>query len=65
MRDAQGVQTYSLTMIKGRRHRQQEENLVSLLVLRAIADAVGVTALPEPDLFDDELLEVNFERRRF
>jgi hypothetical protein len=59
--DSQGVQTYSLTMIKGRRNRLEEENLVSLLILRAIADAVGVAGLPEPDLIGDEVIEVSFE----
>jgi hypothetical protein len=48
-------------MIKGRRNRLEEENLVSLLILRAIADAVGVAGLPEPDLIGDEVIEVSFE----
>jgi nicotinic acid mononucleotide adenylyltransferase len=54
--DAQGLATYSLTLTKGIRTRQQEENLVSLLLLQAMADSCGVTGLPQPLLKAGESL---------
>jgi hypothetical protein len=49
---------YQLTMAKGRRSREQEEALVSQLVLRATAEAVGLDGkqLCQPD--PDEQLEI-------
>jgi hypothetical protein len=48
VRDAASVSVYSLTLTKGLRDRLGEESLVSLLILRAIAEACGVEppALP-------------------
>ncbi len=59
--DAHGVTSYALTLSKGRRTRQQEENLVSLLILRAVADVCGVTGLPAPTLLGDEAFVEYFE----
>jgi nicotinic acid mononucleotide adenylyltransferase len=59
--DAWGVTSYALTLTKGLRTRQQEENLVSLLILRAIADVSGVTGLPQPELVSKETLAKHFE----
>jgi hypothetical protein len=44
-----GVVTYTLNLTKGRRSRQEEETLVSLLVLKAIAKTCGLPGL-EPAL---------------
>jgi hypothetical protein len=54
--DSQGVTSYALTLTKGLRNRHQEENLVSLLILRAIADVCGVSDLPQPKLTHAETL---------
>lgn len=54
--DADGVMSYNLTLTKGRRTRRQEEELVSLLILRAVANVCGVTGLPEPELIESETL---------
>ncbi len=54
--DAQGVTTYTLTLTKGLRSRQEEENLVSLLILKAVAGVCDVEGLPEPDLASGEVL---------
>jgi nicotinic acid mononucleotide adenylyltransferase len=59
--DARGVTSYTLTLTKGLRPRQQEENLVSLLILRAVADVCGVKGLPGSDLAGDETLVEYFE----
>lgn len=48
VRDAAGVLTYGLTMTKGLRDRLGEEELVSRLLLNAIAEASGVAALALP-----------------
>lgn len=53
---ANSLTTYSLTLAKGLRSRQEEENLVSLLILRAVAQVCGVTGLPEPELAPGEKL---------
>ncbi len=56
--DAQGVTTYVLTLAKGRRTRLEEEYLISLLILKAVAKVCGVAGLPAPRLFEqEELLE--------
>ncbi len=47
---------YTLTLNKGRRTRQQEENLISLLLLRAIARLGEVKHLPQPTLETGEIL---------
>lgn len=59
--DAHGVTSYALTLTKGRRTRQQEENLVSLLILRAVAGVCNVTGLPAPTLLGDEAFVEYFE----
>jgi hypothetical protein len=59
--DAHGVTSYALTLAKGLRTRQQEENLVSLLILRAVADVCGVNDLPIPTLVGEEALAEYFE----
>ncbi|MDQ3396868.1 MAG: hypothetical protein M3511_03710, partial [Deinococcota bacterium] len=47
VKDAFGIVTYALTISKGLRTRQQEEVVVSLLIVRALAEGCGVAALPE------------------
>lgn len=59
--DAQGVTSYALTLTKGLRTRQQEENLVSLLILRAVAGVCAVNGLPAPQLIGDEAFIEYFE----
>jgi len=59
--DAHGVMSYSLTLTKGHRTRRQEEELVSLLILRAVANVCGVTGLPEPELIEPETLTEQYE----
>ena len=54
--DAQGMVTYSLTLTKGQRTRYEEESLVSLIVLRALADMCGIAGLPDPPLFGTETI---------
>lgn len=59
--DAQGVTSYTLTLTKGLRTRQQEENLVSLIILNGIAGACRVDGLPQPELLGEETLVKYFE----
>lgn len=59
--NAEGVRSYCLTLVKGRRTRRQEEELVSLLILRAVARGCGVTGLPRPELFEPETLTEQYE----
>jgi nicotinic acid mononucleotide adenylyltransferase len=59
--DAQGVTSYALTLTKGLRTRQQEESLVSLLILRAVAGVCGVEGLPTPTLVGEEAFVEQFE----
>ena len=42
VQDALGIVTYSLTFAKGLRNRAGEEELVSLIILKAVAEACGV-----------------------
>lgn len=58
---AAGVASYILTMTKGRRNRQEEEELVSLTILRAVAQACGVAGPPPLSLYGDERLEETSE----
>lgn len=60
VRDALGVVTYDLTIAKGERDRTGEENLVSLLLLQAAAEACGVFGTPALPLVADEVLRVEF-----
>ncbi len=56
-----GITTYNLILTKGLRTRQEEEQLVSLLILRAVARVCGVSGVPEPDLAETERLLEAFE----
>lgn len=58
VQDAFGITTYSLTIEKDARDRAGEEEIVSLLLLRAVADACGVLARPELPLTALEHLEI-------
>lgn len=57
--DGLGTVTYHLTLEKLSRDRHGEEELVSLLILRAIADACGVLTVPELPLMSDEVVDVH------
>jgi nicotinic acid mononucleotide adenylyltransferase len=59
--DAQGVAAYSLMLMKGARTRREEEDLVSLLVLGAIADRCQVKGMPPLILRATELLQEQLE----
>src|SRR5688572_3005332 len=54
---AEGVISYSLTLTKGARSRQEEEETVSLMILRAVAQGCGLTELPEVPLQAGEQVE--------
>ncbi len=60
VKDAFGMATYQLTLEKGARDRRGEEEIVSLLLLLAAADACGVLEQPELPLTPRERLEVTF-----
>ena len=63
MWDNGGVTTYNLKLAKGRRDRPGEEDVVSRIVLRALAEAFGIgTALPL-GLLDTERLDVQRTER--
>ncbi len=59
--DERGVTSYALTMTKGRRTRQEEETMVSLLVLSAMAELYGVTGLPALPLLEEEQIAKQVE----
>ena len=59
---AESVTIYELTLAKGRRTRREEEHLVSLLILKAVAGVCGVAHLPELELFTEETLVKQVER---
>jgi len=61
VRDAFGMVTYALTLEKGARDREGEEDVVSLLLLQAVADACGVLEVPDLPLTSKEQLRVTFE----
>ena len=61
VRDAFGMATYALTLEKGARDREGEEDVVSLLLLRAAADACGVLERPDLPLTSKEQLRMTFE----
>jgi Cytidylyltransferase-like len=52
--DSLGTLSYELVITKGLRDRHGEENLVSLLILSAIAEASGIFDVPELPLESDE-----------
>jgi len=59
--EAQGVTIYTLTLAKGRRTRREEEALVSLLILKAVARVCHVADLPDLDLYEGEQLGEHFD----
>lgn len=62
--DALGSTTYELVMQKGARDRAGEENLVSWLIIYAIAEACGLFVLPDLPLREGEELKQGFEAAR-
>lgn len=60
VRDNLGMRSYGLTLHKGARNRQDEEQLVSSLIVRAVAEACGLYALPDLALLAAETLEEQF-----
>lgn len=58
VRDSTGVSSYGLVMIKTARDRQGEEQLVSQLLLRAIAAACNIAASVPLDLLMGEQVEM-------
>lgn len=60
VQDALGTVTYALTLSKGARDRAGEEMLVSLVILRAVAEACGILYFPELPLLEDERLEQSY-----
>jgi hypothetical protein len=57
VRDSEGVSSYGLVMLKGARDRLGEEQLVSQLLLRAIAEACRIAATVPLDTHDGEPVE--------
>jgi hypothetical protein len=55
--DALGTLSYELVITKGARDRQGEENLVSLLILSAIAEASGVFDIDDLPLVESEKVQ--------
>jgi hypothetical protein len=60
VRDSLGTLSYELVLTKGERNRQQEEDLVSTIILLAIAEACGVFDTPELELLSNETLLRHF-----
>jgi Cytidylyltransferase-like len=56
VRDPLGTLSYELVLTKGERTRAQEEDLVSMIILLAIAEACGVFDIPELELLSNETL---------
>lgn len=54
VRDEQGVTAYSLVLAKGQRDRVGEENVVSRLIIQALAAAGGCPELPDLGLLPGE-----------
>ena len=63
VRSALGTAGYELTLTKGARDRTAEEELVSLVILKATADAKGVLGGPELPLLDGERFTQTFDPR--
>jgi len=61
LRDEQGVTTYTLVLEKGSRERGEEEDVVSRLVIRALAEACGCTETVALPLLPSEQVEVSRE----
>ncbi len=56
--DYEGVTTYNLVLAKGSRDRPGEEDVVSRIVLRALAEAFGIETTLPLGLLDTERLDV-------
>lgn len=61
VRDALGNVDYALVFDKGVRDRAGEEEIVGLLILRAIADASGVLGVPDLPLTESEELQTAYQ----
>lgn len=59
LQTAERTACWSITLEKGRRSRQEEEELVSRLVLGAVADAAGLESRPPLDLAEHEEVETS------
>jgi hypothetical protein len=59
--EAQRMATYALILTKGQRTRQEEENLVSSLILSAVAEVCGLKGIPALELLTSETLAKDFE----
>ncbi len=59
--DNRGIAIYSLTLRKGQRTRQEEEETVSLLILRLVSRLSGLAELPMPALVEGETLVESLE----
>lgn len=59
-----GVVSYSLRLVKGERDRAEEDRIVSLLVLQALAEAASVKFDLEIDLLPEEEVEIDTRRYR-
>ena len=57
---AQGVASYQVTLKKGSRNRQEEDTIVSLIILRAVAQVCCLVTLPALEI-EEPLLE-NYEQ---
>ena len=60
LRDDNGSTTYALKLTKDARNRMQEEELVSWLILKALAEAWVPTAEVQLDLVPEDNLEVEY-----
>ncbi len=58
--DSLGLTSYELVLVKGTRDRQGEEDLVSCLILYAIAEASGIYDLPVLPLVEGEAVQQTF-----
>jgi hypothetical protein len=61
VRDDRGLSSGAVTFDKGLRSREDEERLISLLLIRAVAQVCGLEGLPEPDFAAAEILEETYE----
>jgi nicotinic acid mononucleotide adenylyltransferase len=59
--EANGITSYGLTLTKGLRTRRKEENVISLLILSAIAEVCGLRESPVFSLSDREQVTKAFE----
>ena len=57
VKDTLGTLSYELVLTKGERSRAEEEHIVSLMVVSAVAESCGVFALPELALLPQEKVE--------